>query len=87
MSSQDEYVPPPLSDLEIRILERIASRYYRGGEPTNKQIASALETSYFQVRFHIRYINYKLGTSGDTEQAVAVALRRGLIQPPNQRKK
>jgi DNA-binding NarL/FixJ family response regulator len=62
----------PLSDREITILEQVAAG------KANKVIAAELSLSEDTVKAHLRSIFSKLDVS-DRTQAVAVALRRGII--------
>ena len=62
-----------LSKREIDVLEKIA------GGNRNSDIASLLFISEETVKGHVKHIMEKLGAS-DRTQAVAIAIRRGIIQ-------
>lgn len=62
-----------LTDREIDVLRHIA------GGNRNRDIAAILFISEETVKVHIRHIMEKLGAS-DRTQAVAIALRRGIVQ-------
>jgi DNA-binding CsgD family transcriptional regulator len=64
-----------LSPTEIRVLEGL-----RDGM-TNREIAAHLERSPSTIRTHLHNIYGKLNV-GDRAQAVLVAIRTGLIEPP-----
>lgn len=61
-----------LSAREIEILEMVSKGL------TNKEIASALQISYYTVRNHVNHISAKLQVADRTE-AATVALRQGII--------
>jgi two-component system response regulator DegU len=63
----------PLSPREVQILQHIAS-----GSST-KEVARDLEISAHTVKTHLERIFDKLGAN-DRAQAVAIALRMGLVQ-------
>ena len=67
-----------LSDAERRILSLVAAG------ATSKEIGGELDRSPQTIDVHIRSICRKLGCSG-RRQAVAVALREGLIEDPGRR--
>ena len=62
-----------LTDREIEVLKHIA------GGNRNRDIAERLFISEETVKVHIKHIIEKLGAS-DRTQAVAIAVRRGIIQ-------
>ena len=62
-----------LTERELEVLRRV------GGGNRNRDIAEQLFISEETVKVHIKHIMEKLGAS-DRTQAVAVALRRGIIQ-------
>ncbi len=62
-----------LSKREIEVLEKIA------GGNRNSDIAALLFISEETVKGHIKHIMEKLG-AGDRTEAVAIAIRRGIIQ-------
>ena len=62
-----------LSKREIEVLEKIA------GGNRNSDIAELLFISEETVKGHIKHIMEKLG-AGDRTEAVAIAIRRGIIQ-------
>ena len=62
-----------LSKREIEVLEKIA------GGNRNSDIAAMLFISEETVKGHIKHIMEKLG-AGDRTEAVAIAIRRGIIQ-------
>jgi DNA-binding NarL/FixJ family response regulator len=62
-----------LTEREIEVLRRIA------GGTRNRDIAEQLFISEETVQVHIKHLMEKLGAS-DRTQAVAIALRRGIIQ-------
>jgi DNA-binding NarL/FixJ family response regulator len=62
-----------LTPREIEVLQRIAA----GGK--NKQVAAALRIADETVKVHMRHIMEKLGAA-DRTQAVAIAVRRGIIE-------
>lgn len=63
----------PLSDREIEVLQKVA------GGNRNSDIAALLFISEETVKGHVKHILEKLGASDRTE-AVAIAVRRGIIQ-------
>ena len=63
----------PLTDREVDVLKHIA------GGNRNRDIADRLFISEETVKVHIKHIMEKLGASDRTE-AVAIAVRRGIIQ-------
>ena len=63
----------PLTDREVDVLKHIA------GGNRNRDIADLLFISEETVKVHIKHIMEKLGAS-DRTQAVAIAVRRGIIQ-------
>ena len=63
----------PLTDREIEVLSQIA------GGSRNRDIAEKLFITEGTVKVHIKHIMEKLGAS-DRTQAVAIGLRRGIIQ-------
>ena len=62
-----------LTDREIAVLSRVA------GGNRNRDIAEQLFISEETVKVHMKHIMEKLGAS-DRTQAVAIAIRRGIIQ-------
>jgi DNA-binding NarL/FixJ family response regulator len=62
-----------LTDREIEVLREVA------GGNRNREIAERLFISEETVKVHIKHIMEKLGAS-DRTQAVAIGLRRGIIQ-------
>ena len=62
-----------LSKREIEVLEKVA------GGNRNSDIAALLFISEETVKGHIKHIMEKLG-AGDRTEAVAIAIRRGIIQ-------
>lgn len=62
-----------LTSREIEILQRVAEGY------RNREIAERLFISEETVKIHIKHVMDKLGASHRT-QAVAIAVRRGIIQ-------
>jgi DNA-binding NarL/FixJ family response regulator len=62
-----------LTEREIEVL-----RYVAGGN-RNRDIAERLFISEETVKVHVKHIMEKLGAS-DRTQAVAIAIRRGIIQ-------
>lgn len=66
----------PLTDREQTVLKTLA----RGG--SNREIGRALGIAEATARTHVRNILSKLGV-GSRAKAVAQALERGLIEPPN----
>jgi DNA-binding NarL/FixJ family response regulator len=63
----------PLTDREIEVLQRIA------GGNRNRDIAELLFISEETVKVHVKHIMEKLG-AGDRTEAVAIAVRRGIIE-------
>lgn len=63
----------PLTDREIEVLSHVA------GGNRNRDIAERLFISEETVKVHIKHIMEKLGAS-DRTQAVAIGVRRGIIQ-------
>ena len=62
-----------LTDREIDVLQHVA------GGNRNKDIAARLRISEETVKVHVKHIMEKLGAS-DRTSAVAIAVRRGIIQ-------
>ncbi|MGC1296165.1 MAG: response regulator transcription factor, partial [Alloacidobacterium sp.] len=62
-----------LSAREIEVLKHVA------GGNRNREIAERLFISEETVKVHIKHIMEKLGAS-DRTQAVAIAVRRGIMQ-------
>lgn len=62
-----------LTEREIEVLRRVA------GGNRNRDIAELLYISEETVKVHVKHIMEKLGAS-DRTQAVAIAVRRGIIQ-------
>jgi DNA-binding NarL/FixJ family response regulator len=62
-----------LTDREVEVLSQIA------GRNRNRDIAEKLFITEATVKVHIKHIIEKLGAS-DRTQAVAIGLRRGIIQ-------
>jgi DNA-binding NarL/FixJ family response regulator len=62
-----------LTEREIEVLREVA------GGNRNREIAERLFISEETVKVHIKHIMEKLGAS-DRTQAVAIGLRRGIIQ-------
>src|SRR5262245_4530255 len=62
-----------LTDREVDVLKHVA------GGNRNKDIAELLFISEETVKVHIKHIMEKLGAN-DRTQAVAIAVRRGIIQ-------
>ena len=69
----DHFSEDALSEREIDVLRHVASG------TRNRDIAAQLFISEETVKFHIRHIMQKLGAS-DRTQAVAIAVRRGIVQ-------
>jgi LuxR family maltose regulon positive regulatory protein len=63
----------PLTDMETKILERVALGR------SNKELAEQMSLSINTVRHHLRSIHSKLGVKRRTE-AVAIGRRYGLIK-------
>src|ERR1700677_198878 len=68
----EKRIPPAITAREIEVLQHIA------GGNRNRDIAEKLFISEETVKVHIKHIMEKLGAS-DRTQAVAIALRRGII--------
>jgi DNA-binding NarL/FixJ family response regulator len=68
----DHYADETITAREVEVLEHIA------GGNRNRDIAEKLFISEETVKVHIKHIMEKLGAS-DRTQAVAIALRRGII--------
>jgi DNA-binding NarL/FixJ family response regulator len=68
----DHYSDETITAREVEVLEHIA------GGNRNRDIAEKLFISEETVKVHIKHIMEKLGAS-DRTQAVAIALRRGII--------
>jgi DNA-binding NarL/FixJ family response regulator len=62
-----------LTDREIEVLRHLA------GGNRNRDIAGLLFISEETVKVHVKHVMEKLGAS-DRTQAVAIAVRRGIIQ-------
>jgi DNA-binding NarL/FixJ family response regulator len=71
--SGDEPRPTPLSKREREILQKVADG------ATTRQVASELGISPHTVKTHLERIFEKLGAS-DRAQAVAIAIRTGIVQ-------
>ena len=69
----EHYSDEPLTGREIEVLRHI------GGGNRNRDIADRLFISEETVKVHIKHIMEKLGAT-DRTQAVAIAVRRGIIQ-------
>jgi len=69
----EHYSEESLTDREIEVLRQIA------GGNRNRDIADKLFISEETVKVHIKHIMEKLGAS-DRTQAVAIGVRRGIIQ-------
>jgi len=69
----EHYSDETLTTREIEVLEQI------GGGNRNRDIAERLFISEETVKVHIKHIMEKLGAS-DRTQAVAIAVRRGIIR-------
>ena len=69
----EHYSDEQLTEREIDVLRHIA------GGNRNRDIAERLFISEEPVKVHIRHIMEKLGAS-DRTQAVAIAVRRGIVQ-------
>jgi DNA-binding NarL/FixJ family response regulator len=69
----EHYSDEPLTAREIDVLRHV------GGGNRNRDIAERLSISEETVKVHIKHIMEKLGAS-DRTQAVAIAIRRGIIQ-------
>lgn len=69
----EHYSDETLTDREIEVLRQIA------GGNRNRDIAGKLFISEETVKVHIKHIMEKLGAS-DRTQAVAIGVRRGIIQ-------
>jgi DNA-binding NarL/FixJ family response regulator len=68
----EHYSDEPITAREIEVLQQIA------GGNRNRDIAEKLFISEETVKVHIKHIMEKLGAS-DRTQAVAIAVRRGII--------
>lgn len=68
----------PLTGRELEVLRHL------GTGKSSRVIAAQLNLSHETVRTHVQAIRRKLGASSRLE-AVAIALRRGLIEPPGER--
>ena len=62
-----------LTSREVEVLSRLA------GGNRNRDIAKMLGISEETVKVHVKHIMEKLGAS-DRTQAIAIAVRRGIIQ-------
>jgi DNA-binding NarL/FixJ family response regulator len=69
----EHYSDEPLTSREIEVLSQIA------GGNRNRDIADKLFITEETVKVHIKHIMEKLGAS-DRTQAVAIGVRRGIIQ-------
>ena len=69
----EHYSDDTLSDREIEVLRQVA------GGNRNRDIAEKLFISEETVKVHIKHIMEKLGAN-DRTQAVAIGVRRGIIQ-------
>jgi len=69
----EHYTDEALTDREIEVLRQIA------GGNRNRDIADKLFISEETVKVHIKHIMEKLGAN-DRTQAVAIGIRRGIIQ-------
>jgi len=69
----EHYSDETLTSREIEVLQQI------GGGNRNRDIAERLFISEETVKVHIKHIMEKLGAS-DRTQAVAIAVKRGIIQ-------
>jgi DNA-binding NarL/FixJ family response regulator len=69
----DAVARPELSKRELEVLQAIAKG------KSNKEIGTMLYISELTVKGHVRSILEKLGARGRSE-AMAIAVRRGLIQ-------
>jgi DNA-binding NarL/FixJ family response regulator len=67
-----------LSDEPLTVREIDVLRHVAGGN-RNRDIAERLFISEETVKVHVKHIMEKLGAS-DRTQAVAIAVRRGIIQ-------
>jgi len=67
------YSDEPLSDREVEVLRHLVD----GNR--NRDIAEKLFIAEETVKAHMKHIMYKLGAN-DRTQALAIALRRGVIQ-------
>lgn len=72
-ASPDEPKSPPLSRREREILQKVADG------ATTRQVASDLGISPHTVKTHLERIFEKLGAN-DRAQAVAIAIRQGIVQ-------
>ena len=69
---QERSVTPTLSPRELEVLALVAKGL------SNREIARILEISEHTIKIHVRHLLEKIGASDRTE-AVAEALRRGLV--------
>jgi len=69
--------PDALTERELQVLELMVE-----GITSNRQLARRLEVSENTVKFHVRNILDKLHLH-NRAQAVSVALRRKMVQPPD----
>ena len=69
----EHYSDESLTPREISVLRHVA------GGNRNRDIAERLAISEETVKVHIKHIMGKLGAS-DRTQAIAIAVRRGIIQ-------
>jgi two-component system, NarL family, response regulator LiaR len=69
--------PDALTERELEVLELMVE-----GITSNRQLARRLEVSENTVKFHVRNILDKLHLH-NRAQAVSVALRRKMVQPPD----
>src|SRR5215471_13541673 len=69
----EHYADEALTEREIQVLQQVA------GGNRNRDIAERLFISEETVKVHIKHLMEKLGAT-DRTQAVAIAVRRGIIQ-------
>ena len=69
----EHYSDEPLTEREIEVLQQIA------GGSRNRDIAEKLFITEETVKVHVKHIMDKLGAA-DRTQAVAIGVRRGIIQ-------
>jgi DNA-binding NarL/FixJ family response regulator len=69
----EHYSDESLTDREVEVLRHVA------GGNRNRDIANKLFISEETVKVHIKHVMEKLGAS-DRTQAVAIGVRRGIIQ-------
>jgi DNA-binding NarL/FixJ family response regulator len=69
----EHYSDDALTSREVEVLQHVA------GGNRNRDIAERLTISEETVKVHVKHIMEKLGAS-DRTQAVAIAIRRGIIQ-------